>query len=218
MSDPSREPVALLLAGIGLTPEAAGEPDPAPAPHPGARELDARLEALLMAAESPMPLAALASALDRPIAVLRQAVERVRADYDGEAGGPRRGFELREVATGWRLGIRAEHAALVREHLADDAAARLSQAALETLTVIAYRQPVTRGGVAAVRAVSVDAVVRTLQARGLIEVVGRVPETGAALYGTTDALLVALGIGSVEELPAIAHLLAGTDEVAELAG
>ena len=90
-------------------------------------------------------------------------------------------------------------------------AGRLSQAALETLAVIAYRQPVTRGQVAAIRAVSVDSVLKTLVARGLVAEVARSEETGAVLYGTTDDLLVALGIRSLEELPPLAPLLEGIE-------
>lgn len=250
-STESREPVALLLAGIGIgtardprrttlpnstradstradstradstlaDPEAPLDPPVPSAPvAPHLRELDARLEAVLMVADGPVPLAALAAAVDRPVAVVRQAAERLRDDYDGLAGGTRRGYELREVATGWRLGVRAEHADLVRELLTEESTARLSQAALETLAVIAYRQPVTRGQIASIRAVSVDAVVRTLVARGLIEVTGRVPETGAALYGTTDELLVALGLGSLAELPPIAPMLEDVHELVDRAG
>jgi segregation and condensation protein B len=213
-----REPVALLLAGLGAPP--ATEPsEPTAAPATAAlpdhlAELDARIEAVLIAADLALPLAALASAVDRPIAVVRQAMERIRADYDG-AGGRRRGFELRETATGWRLFARPEHDPSVRALLAVDQPPRLSQAALETLAVVAYRQPITRAAVAAIRAVSVDSVLRTLQARGLVAEVGRTEETGAALYGTTDALLDALGIRSLDELPPIAPLLAGAEEVAE---
>jgi segregation and condensation protein B len=214
-----QEPVALLLAGLGAPPsvQPAGPTlVPAPPPVPDhLAELDARIEAVLIAADLPLPLAALAGAVDRPIAVVRQAVERIRADYDGTAGGRRRGFELRETASGWRLFARPEHDPSVRALLAVDGPPRLSQAALETLAVVAYRQPITRAGVAAIRAVSVDSVLRTLQTRGLVAEVGRTEETGAALYGTTDALLDALGIGSLGELPPIAPLLAGVDEVAE---
>jgi segregation and condensation protein B len=214
-----QEPVALLLAGLGAPPSvqpAAPTLVPAPPPVPDhLAELDARIEAVLIAADLPLPLAALAGAVDRPIAVVRQAVERIRADYDGTAGGRRRGFELRETASGWRLFARPEHDPSVRALLAVDGPPRLSQAALETLAVVAYRQPITRAGVAAIRAVSVDSVLRTLQTRGLVAEVGRTEETGAALYGTTDALLDALCIGSLGELPPIAPLLAGVDEVAE---
>jgi segregation and condensation protein B len=212
-----QEPVALLLAGLG-TPAAPQAPAAAPAQPPvpdHLAELDARIEAVLIAADLALPLAALASAVDRPIAVVRQAMERIRADYDGTAGGRRRGFELRETATGWRLFARPEHDPSVRALLAVDQPPRLSQAALETLAVVAYRQPITRAAVAAIRAVSVDSVLRTLQTRGLVAEVGRTEETGAALYGTTDALLDALGIRSLDELPPIAPLLAGADEVAE---
>jgi segregation and condensation protein B len=219
-----QEPVALLLAGIGLT--AADEAPPAPpaaAPAAAAlpshlEELDARIEALLLVSDAPLALPTIATAVDRPIAVVRQAVERIRDDYEGRAGGRRRGFELREVATGWRLYARVEHDEAVRALAEAESPGRLSQAALETLAVIAYRQPVSRGQVAAIRAVSVDSVLRTLQAKGLVEEVGRSAETGAALYGTTDELLVALGLRSIDELPPIAPLLAGAEGVHEHAG
>jgi segregation and condensation protein B len=145
---------------------------------------------------------------------VRQAVERIRADYDGAAvGGRRRGFELRELATGFRLYARPVHDGVVRHLLEIETAGRLSQAALETLAVIAYRQPVTRGQVAGIRAVSVDSVLKTLVARGLVTEVGRSEETGAVLYGTTDDLLVALGIRGLDELPPLAPLLEGSEAV-----
>jgi segregation and condensation protein B len=226
-----QEPVALLLAGIRVAPDpeplAAPEPalelSTAPLPEPALglpaahADLDARIEALLLVAEAPLPLPTLAAAVDRPMAVVRQALDRLRGDYDGR-GGRRRGFELREVATGWRLSARMEHDGAIRALAEADAPARLSQAALETLAVIAYRQPVSRGQVAAVRAVSVDSVMRTLQAKGLIEEVGRSEETGAVLYGTTDEFLVALGIRSLADLPPLAPLLAGTEAVHADAG
>ena len=219
-----QEPVALLLAGVGApAPAVVPEATPATAPPMASApshlaELDARIEAVLVAADLALPLGAIATAVDRPIAVVRQAVERLHADYDGRAGGPRRGFELRETAAGWRLFARAEHDPSIRALLTVEQPARLSQAALETLAVIAYRQPITRAQVAAIRAVSVDSVLRTLHARGLVAEVGRLPETGAALYGTTDALLDALGIATLAELPPIAPLLAGAEEVAEHVG
>ena len=153
----------------------------------------------------------------RPVAAVRQAIEALVEDYDGLAGGPRRGFELREVGGGWRLYVREEHDDLVTEFVNTQAPSRLSQAALETLAVIAYKQPVTRGQVASIRAVNVDSVVRTLLARGLITEVFTDAETGAIHYGTTDALLVNLGINSLDELPHISPLLDdgadGFDEV-----
>jgi segregation and condensation protein B len=217
-----QEPVALLLAGVGI-----GEPPPEPQdrrPAPPSavpshlEELDARIEALLLVADAPLALTTIATAVDRPVAVVRQAAERIRDDYEGRSGGRRRGFELREVATGWRLYARVEHDEVVRALAEAESPGRLSQAALETLAVVAYRQPVTRGQVAAIRAVSVDSVLRTLQSRGLVEEVGRSAETGAALYGTTDELLVALGLRSIDELPPIAPLLAGAEGVHEHAG
>lgn len=232
-----QEPVALLLSGLLGAPvdeselaaafstradepsaaapvAAAGAPDAAePAPRRSAAldALDAAVEALLVVADRPLDLLTIASALDRPVAVVRQAVERLREDFDGRSGGRRRGFELRELALGYRLYARSEHDEQVRHLLEIETAGRLSPAALETLAVIAYRQPVTRGQVAAIRAVSVDSVLKTLVARGLVTEVGRSEETGAVLYGTTDDLLVALGIRSLEELPPLAPLLAGVE-------
>ncbi len=166
-----------------------------------------RLEAILLIVDEPQSLVALAAAVGSPVAAVRQAVASLVADYDGAAGGPRRGFELREVGGGWRLYVRSEHDALVSEFVNTQAPSRLSQAALETLAVIAYKQPVSRGQVASIRAVNVDSVVRTLLSRGLIAEVGQDSETGAILYGTTDALLVNLGINSLDELPPISPLL-----------
>ncbi|MFG6501736.1 SMC-Scp complex subunit ScpB [Microbacterium sp. P05] len=166
-----------------------------------------RLEAILLVIEEPQSLVSLAAAVAAPVAAVRQAVETLVDDYDGRGAGPRRGFELREVGGGWRLYVRAEHDDLVSEFVNTQAPSRLSQAALETLAVIAYKQPVTRGQVAAIRAVNVDSVVRTLLGRGLIAEAFADPETGAIHYGTTDALLVNLGINSLDELPRIAPLL-----------
>jgi segregation and condensation protein B len=146
---------------------------------------------------------------------VRQAIESLVADYDGGSGGTRRGFELREVGGGWRIYVRAEHDELVAEFVGSQAPSRLSQAALETLAVIAYKQPITRGQVASIRAVNVDSVVRTLLSRGLITELFTDSETGAINYGTTDQLLVHLGINSLEELPKISPLLDGDDEVAD---
>lgn len=166
-----------------------------------------RLEAILLILDEPQSLVSLAAAVSAPVPAVRQAIEALVADYDGLAGGPRRGFELREVGGGWRLYVREQYDALVSEYVNTQAPSRLSQAALETLAVIAYKQPVTRGQVASIRAVNVDSVVRTLLSRGLITEAFTDPETGAIHYGTTDALLVNLGINSLDELPAISPLL-----------
>ncbi|MHA3722748.1 SMC-Scp complex subunit ScpB [Leucobacter sp. HY1910] len=118
-----------------------------------------------------------------------------------------RGFELREVPTGFRFYVRASLDAVVADFVRQERSARLSQAALETLAVIAYRQPVTRGQVAQIRAVNVDSVVRTLLSHSLVAEVGRHEETGATLYGTTAVLLDKLGISDIAELPHISPLL-----------
>ncbi len=182
------------------------------APTPAPRAVDPasvarRLEAILLVLEEPQSLVSLAAAVAAPVPAVRQAVEALVADYDGESGGPRRGFELREVGGGWRLYVREEYDDVVGEFVNTQAPSRLSQAALETLAVIAYKQPVTRGQVASIRAVNVDSVVRTLLARGLITEVFTDPDTGAIHYGTTDQLLVNLGINSLDELPHISPLL-----------
>jgi segregation and condensation protein B len=183
----------------------------------GTASVARRLEAILLVVDEPQSLVSLATAVGAPVPAVRQAVEALALDYDGLAGGPRRGFELREVGGGWRLYVREEHDDLVSEFVNAQAPSKLSQAALETLAVIAYKQPVTRGQVASIRAVNVDSVVRTLLARGLITEVFSDPETGAIHYGTTDALLVNLGINSLDELPPISPLLDdganGFDEV-----
>jgi segregation and condensation protein B len=190
------------------------------AEHIETAPLTERLEAILVIADEPLSLVMLATAASAPVPAVRQAIETLVDDYDGTSGGPRRGFELREVGGGWRLYARAEHDVLVTDFVNTQAPSRLSQAALETLAVIAYKQPVSRGQVASIRAVNVDSVVRTLLARGLVTEVATDAETGAILYGTTDALLVNLGINSLDELPHISPLLDGPDDtdVFEAAG
>lgn len=182
---------------------------------PHTADVARRLEAILLIVDEPQSLVSLAAAVGAPVAAVRQAIEGLVEDYDGRTGGPRRGFELREVGGGWRIYVRAEHDDLVAEFVGSQAPSRLSQAALETLAVIAYKQPITRGQVASIRAVNVDSVVRTLLSRGLITELFTDAETGAINYGTTDQLLVHLGINSLDELPKISPLLDGADEVAD---
>ncbi|WP_235566556.1 SMC-Scp complex subunit ScpB [Microbacterium sp. Root61] len=199
------------------TDAAASESSEAPARPHDVVSVARRLEAILLVIEEPQSLVSLAAAVSAPVPAVRQAIEGLVEDYDGLAGGPRRGFELREVGGGWRLYVREEHDDVVSEFVNTQAPSRLSQAALETLAVIAYKQPVSRSQVASIRAVNVDSVVRTLLARGLITEVFTDAETGAINYGTTDALLVNLGINSLDELPHISPLLDdgadGFDEV-----
>jgi segregation and condensation protein B len=188
------------------------------APKPAIEDLERALEAILMVADEPVSLVSLATGLGVPVPAVRQSIERLVSDYDGTEGTPRRGFELREVGGGWRIYVRPEHDAAVREFVLTQNPTKLSQAALETLAVIAYKQPISRGAIASIRAVNVDSVVRTLLGRGLITEAFTDTETGAIHYQTTDLLLVQLGINSIEELPKISPLLVdgveGFDDIA----
>jgi segregation and condensation protein B len=177
----------------------------APAQPPA--DLERTLEAILMIADEPQALVSLASGLGAPVPAVRQSIERLVADYNGETGGPRRGFELREVAGGWRIYVREQYDTVVKNFVLTQNPSRLSQAALETLAVIAYKQPISRGAIASIRAVNVDSVVRTLLGRGLITEAFTDSETGAIHYATTDLLLTSMGINSIEELPLISPLL-----------
>jgi segregation and condensation protein B len=170
------------------------------------------LEAIMMVADEPQTLVSLATAVSAPVAAVRQSIEALVADYDGTNGGVRRGFELREVGGGWRIYVRSEHDDVVRDFVLTQNPTKLSQAALETLAVIAYKQPISRGAIASIRAVNVDSVVRTLLGRGLITEAYTDSETGAIHYTTTDLLLSQLGINSIDELPHISPLLADGSE------
>ena len=174
---------------------------------PHEETLRSAVEALLMVADQPLSVLAIAQATNQPLERISQILGSLQADYAGESGSVRRGFELREVGGGWRIYARTEFDEIIRGMLHDDSPQRLSQQALETLAVIAYKQPVTRGQVSAVRAVNVDTVMRTLIARGLISEHSTDPETGAIFYQTTDLLLEYLGIESLEQLPPISPLL-----------
>jgi segregation and condensation protein B len=170
------------------------------------------IEAILMVADEPQSLVNLATAVGAPVAAVRQAIEGLVDDYDGANGSVRRGFELREVGGGWRMYVRGEYDSVVGDFVLAQNPSKLSQAALETLAVIAYKQPISRGAIASIRAVNVDSVVRTLLGRGLVTELFTDAETGAINYGTTDLLLTQLGINSIDELPHISPLLAdGTD-------
>jgi len=175
-------------------------------------ELERSLEAILMVADEPQGVVSLASSLGVPVAEVHTAIAALVADFDGESGGVRRGFELREVAGGWRIYVRGEFDEVVRDFVLTQNPTKLSQAALETLAVIAYKQPITRGSIASIRAVNVDSVVRTLLGRGLITEAFTDSETGAIHYETTELLLSQLGINSIEELPRISPLLADGSE------
>ncbi|HEY8913677.1 SMC-Scp complex subunit ScpB [Lacisediminihabitans sp.] len=181
-------------------------------------DLERSLEAILMVADEPQSLVSLATSLGAPVAAVRQSIDRLVADFDGFDGGVRRGFELREVGGGWRIYVRGDYDDIVRDFVLTQNPSRLSQAALETLAVIAYKQPISRGAIASIRAVNVDSVVRTLLGRGLITEAFTDSETGAIHYATTDVLLSQLGVNSLDELPQISPLLSdgsnGFDDVA----
>ncbi len=172
------------------------------------------LEAVLMVVDEPVTVPSLAAALEVPVGDVEAELTTLEEEY---AAG-HRGFTLRRVGAGWRYYSRADYAAVVEKFLLDGQQARLTHAALETLAVIAYRQPVARSRVSAVRGVNVDGVIRTLLSRGLIEEVGHDPESTAILYGTTSHFLERMGMGSLNELPPLAPYLpdAGLlDEIAE---
>lgn len=169
----------------------------------GAPTLTAALEALLLVADVPMPVLTLASITRRPAPEVAEALIALTDQYAADA----RGFDLREVAGGWRYYTRDDCAAVVERFVRDGQQARLTQAALETLAVVAYRQPVSRARVSAVRGVNVDGVIRTLVSRGLIEECGTDDDSGAYLYRTTSLFLERLGLRSLDELPILADYL-----------
>jgi segregation and condensation protein B len=168
-----------------------------------AAELRAALEAIMLVVDEPVSDVMLAQVLEQPVERVASALGELAAEYT--AAG--RGFDLRQAAGGWRLYTRAEFAPYVERFVLDGQQARLTQAALETLAVVAYRQPVTRSRISAVRGVNCDSVIRTLLARGLVEEAGTEPETGAYLYRTTNVFLEKLGLDSLDELPPLAPFL-----------
>lgn len=193
------------------TVESTGDPDTLAVP---VAELRPALEAVLMVADQPLDPVHLASVVGYPTAEVSQALAGLAAEYD-EAG---RGFELRRVAGGWRYYSREDYAAVVEQFVLEGQQARLTQAALETLAVVAYKQPVSRSRVSAVRGVNVDGVMRTLLNRGLVEEAGQDQETGAHLYRTTGYFLDRIGVTSLEELPELAPFLPELDEIEEELG
>lgn len=190
--------------------------------QPGATALDidafpggvrSALEAVLMVVEEPVATVALATALEVPVATVEAHLYELEAEYAAQ----QRGFTLREVAGGWRFYSRTEYGPVVERFVIDGAQARLTQAALETLAVVAYLQPVSRARIGSVRGVNVESVLRTLVSRGLVEEQGDRGEGGAILYGTTGYFLERLGLRSLDELPPIAHHLPDVDLLDQLA-
>ncbi|HUB39450.1 MAG TPA: SMC-Scp complex subunit ScpB [Streptosporangiaceae bacterium] len=161
------------------------------------------LEAVLLVADEPVPTGSLADVTGHSEAAVAAAL----TDLAGEYTAQQRGFELREVAGGWRLYTRDECAGVVERFVTDGQEIRLTQAALETLAVVAYRQPVSRARVSAVRGVNCDGVMRTLVLRGLVEEAGSDPETGAILFQTTGYFLERLGLARLSDLPDLTPFL-----------
>jgi segregation and condensation protein B len=180
--------------------EADLDPGEVPAPAPGLRM---SLEAVLLVADEPVSTELLADVTGQPEAGVAAALR----DLAGEYTAQERGFDLREVAGGWRLYTRDECAAVVERFVTDGQEIRLTQAALETLAVVAYRQPVSRARVSAVRGVNCDGVMRTLVLRGLVEEAGSDPETGAILFQTTSYFLERLGLARLSDLPDLTPFL-----------
>jgi segregation and condensation protein B len=179
--------------------------------------LKACLEAVLMVVDEPVSAVVLAQVVERPKSEVEEALRALASEYVAQG----RGFELREVGTGdgdetgWRMYSRAECAPVVERFVRDGQQARLTQAALETLAVVAYRQPVSRSKVSAIRGVNCDGVMRTLLARGLLEECGTEHETGALLYRTTGYFLERMGLKSLDELPDLAPLLPSAADLEE---
>ncbi|WDZ82406.1 SMC-Scp complex subunit ScpB [Micromonospora cathayae] len=174
-------------------------------------ELRGALEAILLVVDEPVSVATLAQVLEQPVERVGGALERIAAGYT-EAG---HGFELRRAAGGWRLYTRPAYAPYVERFILDGQSVRLTQAALETLAVVAYKQPVTRSRISAIRGVNCDGVIRTLVSRGLVAECGTEPDSGAYLYRTTTLFLEKLGLDSVDDLPPLAPFL--PDDVEEFA-
>lgn len=175
-------------------------------------ELARVLEALLLVVDSPVSAEALGSATEQPAHYVTETLQRMADGFAARDSG----IDLRETGGGWRLYTRSRFAPYVERLLLDGARSKLTRAALETLAVVAYRQPVTRARVSAVRGVNVDAVMRTLVARGLITEAGTDQDSGATTFATTELFLERLGLASLTELPDIAPLLPDVDVIDDL--
>ena len=175
-------------------------------------ELERSLEAILMVVDEPVSELVLAQITEFPTEVVYETLQSLADSYATQG----RGFELRQVAGGWRFYSHPDLAPVVEKFVLDGQSARLTQAALETLAVIAYRQPISRARVSAIRGVNVEAVMKTLVTRGLVEESGIEHETGAILYATTSFFLEKLGLNRVEDLPALAPFLPDVDGLDEV--
>jgi segregation and condensation protein B len=168
------------------------------------------LEAIIMVADQPADPALLGQLVEMAPAAVEELLGELAAAYEAE----NRGFQLVKVAGGWRFQSHEDCSAYVERYVLTGQSARLSAAALETLAIVAYKQPVSRAQVAAIRGVNVDGVMRTLQQRGYIDESGRDPGPGqATLFGTTSLFLERLGLNSIEELPSLGDFIPGADVV-----
>jgi segregation and condensation protein B len=173
-------------------------------------ELHRSIEAILMVVDEPVTETTLATILEHTVDQVEAALGELVASYEGH------GFELKKVNGGWRFYSHPDQSSVVEKFVLDGQQSRLTQAALETLAVIAYRQPISRARVSAIRGVNVEAVMKTLVNRGLVEESGVEHESGAILYKTTSYFLERLGVNSIDDLPALAPYLpdlAALDEV-----
>ncbi len=184
---------------------------PEPAPVLDDAELRGALEAILLVVDEPVSELTLAQVLEQPAERVGPMLDEIAASYTAAGHG----FELRRAAGGWRLYTRPEYATYVERFVLDGQSVRLTQAALETLAVVAYKQPVTRSRISAIRGVNCDGVIRTLVSRGLVEECGTETDSGAYLYRTTTMFLEKLGLNSLSDLPPLAPFL--PDDVEELA-
>lgn len=189
--------------GVDLDSEIEGIPDIAEATPMESEELGSALEALLLVVDTPVSAEALASATQQPVYRIATKLQEMAEELTARDSG----IDLRKNSEGWRMYTRSRFAPYVEKLLLDGARSKLTRAALETLAVVAYRQPVSRSRVAGIRGVNVDAVMRTLVNRGLVTEVGTERESGSILYGTTPFFLERLGLDSLEELPPLSEYL-----------
>jgi segregation and condensation protein B len=176
------------------------------------RELERSIEAILMVVEEPVSEVVLAQIIEAPTEQILESLNALAASYEEQA----RGFILKQISGGWRFYSHPDLAPLVEKFVLDGQQAKLTQAALETLAVIAYRQPISRARVSAIRGVNVEAVMKTLVTRGLVEECGIEHETGGILYRTTHYFLERIGLNRVEDLPALAPFLPNIDGLDEV--
>ena len=186
--------------------------DDPPAGPASAGELRGALEAILLVVDEPVEAVTLAQVLETPVPQILDELRSLRTQYEADE----RGYEIREIAGGWRLYTRATFARFVERFVLDGQHARLTQAALETLAVVAYRQPVSRTRVSAVRGVNVDGVMRTLVSRGLVEEAGSDHDSGALLYRTSPYFLERLGLRTLDDLPPLANFLPESTTIDDL--